>query len=196
MAKRIFILCGHPASTSLSRQFAELYGETAKSKGADVRLMHLHDMDFDPDFEFNRFDQAKPLEPDLQSVIDNLNWADHFVLCTPMWWGGLPARLKGLIDRAFLPGLVFDTRVKTGAMPKPMLSNISAHVIITADTPGFVMRLLFKNALLHQLRRQILGFIGIKPVRFLWLAQAGHAQKEQVERWLERVRELALQVRA
>lgn len=188
--KKILVLDGHPAQRSLSRQFAVLYAESAKKAGHDVRIHHISEYDFDMDFEFSKYSDAKPLEQDLEQFIADLKWADHFVLCTPMWWGGLPAKLKGLIDRSFLPGSVFDTKVKKGQMPKPMLKDITGRVIITSDTPGWVMSLLYRNALINQLKGQILGFVGIKPTKVVWCSGAGGANTEKINQWSERIERL------
>ena len=98
--KRIYILDGHPAETSISRSLAESYARSARAAGHDVRLTHLHDLDFDADYGFGGYKRHKPLEPGLEKVLEDLEWAEHVVLATPMWWGGLPAKLKGLVDRA------------------------------------------------------------------------------------------------
>ena len=95
--KRIFILDGHPAETSLSRTFAEVYATRARAAGHEVRMAHLHDMVFDMDFGQGGYDNWKPLEPVLDGVLSDIEWANHVVLAVPMWWGGLPAKLKGLI---------------------------------------------------------------------------------------------------
>ncbi|HBS48714.1 MAG TPA: flavodoxin family protein [Rhodobacteraceae bacterium] len=187
--RKIFVLDGHPGTRSLSRLFAETYAEAARAAGHDVRMMHLSELDFDADFGGGGYTNAKPLEPDLEAVMQAIEWSDHLVLTTPMWWGGLPARLKGLIDRAFLPGRSFDTR-NTGitGMPRPMLNGRSARVILTSDTPGWVMRLLYGRALVRQLRGQILGFVGFTPTRVTWFAQASHPKTGQIEHWTRRVR--------
>lgn len=159
-SKRIFVLDGHPAATSLSRGLAQAYADAARAAGHDVRLTHLAALDFDVDFGVARFKDAKPLEPTLAALRDDIDWCEHFVLATPMWWGGLPAKLKGLFDRVFLPGWAFDTRVKPGRMPKPMLQGRTARAFVTSDTPGWVMRLVYKNALIWKLKGQILRFVG------------------------------------
>lgn len=186
--KRIVILDGHPAKESLSRTFSEVYKNSAEEAGYVVRIHHLSEYDFDMDFEFSKYSQAKPLEPVLEKFIEDIKWCDHFVLCTPMWWGGLPAKLKGLIDRSFLPGSVFDTRVKKGQMPKPMLKDTTGRVIITSDTPDWIMKLFYRNALINQLRGQILGFIGVKPTKVMWCAGAGAAEKEKIDQWIRQVK--------
>lgn len=186
--KKIFILNGHPGENSLSRQFAETYATAAKDAGHDVRVSHLADLDFDDDFGQGNYENYKPLEPDLQKVLSDLEWSDHLVVSAPMWWGGLPARLKGLIDRTFLPGRTFDTK-KTGlgGMPTPMLSGRTARVILTSDTPGWIMRLLYRRALIWQLKGQIFGFVGFKPTRITWFAGASHPKPGLIDKWLRKI---------
>ncbi|WP_299878160.1 NAD(P)H-dependent oxidoreductase [uncultured Sulfitobacter sp.] len=187
-AKKIFVLNGHPGATSLSRAFAERYETAATRAGHDVRVTHLSDLDFDDDFGQGTYTDFKPLEPALQKLMADIAWSDHLVLTTPMWWGGLPARLKGLIDRAFVPGLAFDPRTpKLGGMPSPMLTGRSARVILTSDTPGWIMRLLYRRALIWQMRGQILGFVGFKPTRFTYFAGASHPKAGLVDRWIKKV---------
>lgn len=192
--KRIFIINGHPGQTSLSRHFAETYADAARQAGHDIRLTHLHDIQFDPDFEFGSYENWKPLEPQLESVLGNLEWAEHIVVATPMWWGSLPAKLKGLIDRAFLPGRTFDTRNTTAiGLPRPLLAGRTARVIVTSDTPGWFFRLAHGNAMLRQIRHQIFGLVGIKPTRTTHLSGASHPKPGQIDRWMQKVAALGQQ---
>lgn len=183
--KRILLIDGHPAERSLSRSLVERYAEAAQAAGHQVRVAHLHQLRFDADFGQAGYRQAKALEPDLQRLLDDLEWCEHLVLATPIWWGGLPARLKGLFDRALLPGRSFDTRNTTWlGMPKPLLAGRSARVLLTSDTPGWFLRLAYRNALIWQLRGQVLGFVGIKPARFTHFSGASEAKPATVTGWL------------
>lgn len=181
--KRILVLDGHPAETSISHQLTEKYVQSAQGKGHDVRLIRLHDLEFDMDYGFGGYKNRKPLEPDLEAFLDDLEWCEHFVVATPMWWGGLPAKLKGLIDRAFLPGRTFDTR--GGGLPKPLLGGRTAQVILTSDSPWWYFRLLHRP-LFWQLKKQILGFVGFKPVRVNHFAGASHPTQKQIDSWLQK----------
>ncbi len=185
--KRVFILNGHPGEVSLSRKLAETYADAAIAAGHEVRITHLHDLSFDIDFGYAGYSTTKPLEPALEKVLEDLEWSEHVVLTSPMWWGGLPAKLKGMIDRAFLPGRVFDTRVTKGGLPSPLLEGRSARVLLTSDTPGWFLRIVYKNALFWQLRKQILGFVGIKPARITHFSGASHAKPGVVDSWIGRV---------
>ena len=64
--KRIFVLDGHPAASSLTRSLAESYANAARGAGHQVRLTHLHDLEFDPDYGFGGYVNQKPLEPGLE----------------------------------------------------------------------------------------------------------------------------------
>ena len=190
MAKRVFILNGHPAQTSLNGTIAETYAQAAKDAGHDVRLSHLNNLDFDPDYGFGSYVESKPLEPALERMLSDIEWSEHFVIVSPMWWGGLPAKLKGAMDRAFLPGRAFDTRVPAGKMPKPMLGGRSGRVILTSDTPRWFLSLVYRSPMINQLRGHILHFIGIKPVRFTYFAGASHPKEGIVTKWIGKVRSL------
>lgn len=187
MAKRIFVLNGHPAQTSLNRLLAESYAKAARAAGHEVRLSHIDRLDFDPDYGFAGYAETKPLEPALAALLDDIEWAQHVVIVSPMWWGGLPAKLKGAIDRAFLPGRTFDTRVPAGKMPKPMLTGRTGRVILTSDTPRWLAALVYRSAMINQVRGHILKFVGIKPVRITWLSGASHPGEGTVAKWTRRI---------
>ncbi len=188
--KRIFILNAHPAATSLNRSLAETYADAARAAGHDVRLTHLNDLSFDADYGFSGYVNQKPLEPAIEEVLKNIEWSEHMVLTTPMWWGGLPGKLKGVFDRILLPGRAFSTRETNWlGFPSPMLAGRSGRVIMTSDTPGWFMRWIYHNAMIRQLRDQILGFVGIKPARITYFAGATHPKAGVVDRWVAQVRD-------
>ncbi len=192
--KKILILDGHPGETSLSRTFAETYAQAAQQQGHEVRMIHLSELQFDHDFGQGNYEEFKPLEPVLEDVLSDLEWSEHLVLTTPMWWGGLPAKLKGLIDRAFIPGRTFDTRNTTRiGFPSPMLTGRTARVILTSDTPGWFMRLIYRQAMIRQVRDQILGFVGFKPTKFTYFAGASDPKPGNVDRWISKVQQIGAQ---
>ena len=95
--KRIFILNGHPAAESLNRTLAETYADAASKAGHEVRLTHLHDLSFDPDYEFGGYKNQKPLEAGLEAVLADIEWSEHMVLTTPMWWGRFAGKTERLV---------------------------------------------------------------------------------------------------
>lgn len=184
MSRRILVADLHPARLSLSAGLAQAYRTGAEGAGHQVRTAKLSEMRFDPDFGQASFRAAPVLEPDLVTFRENLTWAEHVVLILPMWWGGLPAKTKGLFDRTFLPGYAFDPRQKRMGLPKPLLAGRSARLILTSDTPGWAFGLMYRSALRHQIQRQILGYVGIKPLRFTHFSPVEHSTDRVRTRWL------------
>ena len=192
--KKIFVLNGHPGKTSLCRSLAERYAAAAKAARHDVRVTHLSDLDFDMDYGLGGYSNTKPMEPCLEEVIQNIEWCQHLVTTAPLWWGGIPAKLKGLFDRALLPGRAFDTR-NTNAigMPAPMLTGRTVRLVMTADTPRWLLSLMYGNAILRQLKGQIFSFVGFKPMKTTWLSGTSHPKDTDVSKWMNKLEKLGAQ---
>lgn len=190
MSRRILLVTLHPARLSLSAGLAQAYRQGAGTAGHQLRSAALSEMQFDPDFGQADFRNAPALEDDLLRFRDDLLWAEHLVLFSPLWWGGLPAKAKGLIDRTFLPGFAFDPRIRRMGLPKPLLTGRSARLILTADTPGWAFRFLYRSALRHQMQRQILGYTGIAPMAFTLCAPVEHSTEAIRTSWLTKAEAL------
>src|SRR3990172_11834160 len=106
MAKKILIILGHPSRESFCNAIIENYAEGVSEGGGEVRKIYLGELKFDP-ILWNGYAKIQELEDDLKRVQEDIKWADHLVFVYPTWWGGMPALLKGLVDRAFLPGFAF-----------------------------------------------------------------------------------------
>lgn len=190
-ARKILILNGHPGETSLSKSLCDAYRRAAETAGHEVRLQDLSQMDFDMDFGDGGYASSKPLEPDLERFLTDLEWCDHVVMAAPLWWGAVPAKLKGLFDRALLPGRTFDTRnTNFVGIPAPLLTGKTARVLLTSDTPALLLWMFYGNAVKKFISRQILGFVGIKPTRFTTFAPATGAPETKVQSWLNQARVL------
>lgn len=184
MSRRILIADLHPARLSFSAALAQAYRDGAEAAGHQVRTARLSEMSFDPDFGQASFRNAPALEPDLESFRESLLWAEHVVLVSPMWWGGLPAKAKGLFDRTLLPGFAFDPRQRRMGLPKPLLAGRTGRLILTSDTPGWALWLMYARALKHQVQRQILSYVGLKPRGFTHFSPVEYSTPDLRARWL------------
>ena len=133
MSKRVLVILGHPGTHSFCSALADSYIAAAKDASHDVRVMRLGDLRFDPVLR-EGYQQVQALEPDLLQAQANIHWAEHLVLVYPIWWGGIPALLKGFFDRILLPGFAFQYR-EGKAFPAKLLKGRSAHLLVTMDTP-------------------------------------------------------------
>lgn len=181
MSAKIFTWVGHPAEQSLSHGLMDAYERGATSNGADIRRMNLHDMDFDPNLA-GGYKQRQELEACLQNWQENMLWCDHTCWAYPMWWAGMPAQMKGAIDRALLPGFAFAYHEK-GPLWDKLLKGRSADVIMTADTPNVFDRLTSGAPARKQVRIKTLGFVGIKPTKTHYFAPTNSAALNTIEKW-------------
>lgn len=180
---KIFIWVGHPRETSLSHAMADAYERGAREAGAETRRMNLHDMQFDPDLT-NGYHQRKDHEPCLTEWRENILWADHLCWAYPQWWGGMPAKMKGVLDRAFLPGFAMNYHTEDPWWDK-LLTGRSADVIITADAPEFFDKLAYGAPAQRQVKKMVLEFSGIKPVRTLQVGTVKTANEQKIQKWLK-----------
>ena len=183
--KKILIINGHPDASSFCGSIATQYAETAQSLGHCVQVLHLGDMYFETSLKA-AYKQIQPLEPDLARAWVLMKDSQHFVFVFPIWWGGMPALLKGFFDRILLPGKAFKYRPGTNRCDG-LLAGRSAEVITTMDTPPWYYRWVQFEPAHRQIRHMILRFCGIKPVRITALGAIRGADAQQLKNWLAQV---------
>jgi NAD(P)H dehydrogenase (quinone) len=189
MSKNITVILGHPDSNSYCGSLATAYAQAAEVAGHSVRFFKLGDIAFDPTLHHG-YSKRQELEPGLREIQDAITWANHLVFVYPTWWGSMPALLKGLFDRVFLPGYAFKYRDNSQFWDR-LLVGRSAHAIVTMDTPPWYYWLVYKMSGHNQMRRNILGFCGIKPVRITSLGPVRHASSAHREKWLQQIAQYA-----
>lgn len=160
---RIVIVVGHARQSTLCEALGEAYRRGAEAAGHEARLFVLSRMSFDPILH-QGFSKPQPLEPDLKAAQDAIGAADHLVLVFPLWFGTLPALLKGFIERVFQPGFAIEGSIKDGSY-RARLKGKSARIIMTMGMPGIIYRWYYGAHALKMLKRNILGFVGFSPVR-------------------------------
>lgn len=185
MPKNITVILGHPDSSSFCHALAEKYATSAQAAGHTVRLFKLGELAFDPVLRHG-YQQRQELEPALVEIREAILWAQHLVFVYPTWWGSMPAILKGLFDRIFLPGYAFQYR-KDSQWWDRLLAGRSAHAIVTMDTPPWYYRLVYSMPGHHQIKKTILEFCGIKPVRITSLGPIRQASAAQRSNWLLKI---------
>ncbi|MDR6368917.1 putative NADPH-quinone reductase [Chryseobacterium bernardetii] len=186
--KKIAIINGHPNKDSFNFGIAEAYRSGAIEAGAEVKEIVIRDLHFNPNLQFG-YQKRMELEPDLLKAWEVIQWADHLVWIHPVWWGGFPALMKGFIDRLFLPGMAYKYRENSVWWDK-LLKGKTAHIITTLDQPGWYYRLFFGRPSVNQLKKSILEYCGVKPVKLTYIGIIRNSKDEQRVQWLRKVKEL------
>ncbi len=186
---RVLILDGHPDEGRLVSTLLDHY---AKSLGLDatVRRIGVRDLTFDPNLR-RGYGADQAWEPGLRDAGAAIEACDHLVVGFPLWWGGEPASLKGLLDRVLLPGFAFRYR-KKGPFWDRLLAGRSADVIVTMDTPPWYLRAVYGDPVGRRWRRQVLGFCGFDPVRVFRFGPTRRGEaKKRIEGWQAQVAKAA-----
>lgn len=190
MAK-ILMIEGHPDPESFGAALAQAFAEGARAGGAEVTHLALGALDFDPVLRVgHRAEQT--LEPDLLAARVAIEAADHLVFEFPVWWGTLPALLKGFVDRVFLPGWAFRNTGR--ALPEGLLAGRSAGVLATMDSPWWWYRLKHGRAAHRGLIDATLNYVGIGKVWQRTVYQVRTLDAAGREAWLGKMRAHGTQV--
>ena len=153
-----------------------------------MRTIHIIDLQFNPNLQFG-YRKRTELEPDLLLAWEDIQWADHLVWVHPVWWGGLPALMKGFIDRLFLPGFAFQYRENSLLWDK-LLKGKSARIITTLDQPSWYYTLVYGKPSVNQLKRSTLQFCGISPVKVTYIGIIKTSGPIKRDKWLQKVKQL------
>jgi len=124
-AKKVLIVHAHPEPASLTRQLVEVAVQTLQGQRHEVLLSDLYAMQWKAVFDEHDFPERVDPErlsfvtesghsyssgrqvEDIASEQQKLLAADAVILLFPLWWFGMPAILKGWVDRVFAYGLAY-----------------------------------------------------------------------------------------
>ncbi|MGD9923137.1 MAG: NAD(P)H-dependent oxidoreductase [Pseudorhodoplanes sp.] len=179
----VAIVLGHPQRMTFCEALAEAYRRGAEGAGHTVHLFKLAEMNFEPILR-EGYREEQPLEPDLRVAYDALRASDHWVLIFPLWCGDMPAILKGFIERILQPDLI-RRQGTDNAMNWRIFERKSARIVMTMGMPVTIYRFWYGAHALKLLKRNILNFIGIAPVRETLLGMVPDVSDEKRFEWLK-----------
>jgi NAD(P)H dehydrogenase (quinone) len=182
----LLVVLGHPRDDSLCAALAAAFAEGAEAAGMRVRRIDLGDMRFDPVLRSARAGDQM-LEPDLVQAQRALQEARHVAWVYPVWWGTMPALLKGFLDRVFVSGFAYRYRQGSTQWDR-LLRGRSAELLVTMDAPPWYYRWFDRMPGHWQMRRTVLGFCGFAPVRIASYGAVRSASPRHIERWLDDAR--------
>lgn len=160
MSKKVLVLLGHPDKETYSGGVATAYEQAASEAGHEVKRVNLGELNFDPILH-KGYKVIQELEPDLLALQEDFLWADHIVLVYPNWWNTMPALLKGLFDRFWIPGFAFNFDKESKKLIK-RLKGKTSRVIVVAGTNSPFKTWWKYGDFTNEIQHSILEFAGIK----------------------------------
>ena len=176
---KVFIVYWHPEPKSFNAAMYRTASEALITAGHEVRSSNLHEMRFDPVSSRDNFTTIKypdflklqieemlatevnGFSMEIEVEIGKVECCDLMIWQFPLWWFGMPAMLKGWVDRVFAMGRVYggDRFYDAG-----VFRGKRAMLSLTTGGPDEAYRKgAFNgdiNAILRPIQRGMLQFVG------------------------------------
>jgi len=139
---RVLLVYCHPVPESFTAAVCATAKMALEAAGHDVDLIDLHGERFDPVMqaeERRAYHDIGAADHPLAGHVARLKAARALVFVYPTWWYGLPAMLKGWLDRVITPGVGFDLPDGPGPI-RPLLTHIEKIAIVsTCGAPRWLL---------------------------------------------------------
>jgi NAD(P)H dehydrogenase (quinone) len=134
--------------------------------GNEVKIRDLYKMKFNPVLSDEDFlsPASKTASYDIETEQKHVKWADHLIFVYPVWWGGMPAAMKGYIDRVFSEGFAYEY---VDGESKGLLSPRKGSTICTTGACSDEYRNVH-DAINLISREVIFDFVGIETCKQLF----------------------------
>jgi putative NADPH-quinone reductase len=131
---RTLVVYCHPRQGSFTEAVRDVVLDKLREAGAETRVHDLYAEGFDPvlsGHEHTIYEDEAVNQTPVQAQCDDLKWADTLIFVYPTWWYGLPAMIKGWLDRVLVPGVAFLMPDATHKDIRPGLTNITRLAVFT-----------------------------------------------------------------
>lgn len=130
--KALIVYC-NPNPESFGAHLRDVIIEELTGRGVEVRVTDLYAENFNPVMGLEEragYHTPGENEHPVSEHLANLRWCDTLVFVYPTWWFGVPAILKGWLDRVFVPHATFT--MPTAERPiGPGLTHIQKVAAVT-----------------------------------------------------------------
>ncbi len=169
---KALVVTAHPCADSFSHAAADRAVAGLQAAGHQVDTIDLSASGFTAAMSLDErvaYDTDDPiLDPQVAEHVALVQAAGIIVVVYPTWWSGLPAILKGWLERVLVPGVGFRFDEATGKV-RPGLTHIKRIVgVSTYGSPWYAVKLVNDNGrrIITRALRMSCGF----RVRTTWLA--------------------------
>lgn len=187
---RHLIIYAHPNENSLNHHLLNTVIETLQSQNQEIIVRDLYAIGFDPvlslaDMQGQRMGKVSE---DVQTEQDYISWAEQITFIYPIWWTGLPAIMKGYIDRVFSYGFAYryDQGIQKGLLKGKTTVIINTHGKSHEEYEQTGM----DKALSLTSDGGIFTYSGLDIIRHLYFDKADRASSENLESWKDQIRNL------
>lgn len=107
----VLLVIDHPNPASFTHAAAARFSRGAEAAGHSIEIADLHAEEFDPRWcraDIDAGEDGAVLPEDVRAEQVRIERCDALCLAFPLYWYGMPAMLKGWIDRVWTYGWAYD----------------------------------------------------------------------------------------
>lgn len=160
----ITIVFCHPQTQSFNHRILDAVTKALSDQGREYDVINLYGEHFNPVLDsagIELYEKGESDDPNVKKYGEALRNTTEIIFIFPIWWGTMPAILKGFIDKTFLKGIAFETTPE-GAM-MPCLSIDKTTIITTSEEDSEV----FGDFIMGYFTPMTLTTVGMNGVTWL-----------------------------
>lgn len=177
------IIYAHPNTASLNHLFKQTIEETLLQQNDEVVIRDLYQLNFDPVLSLEDIaGQRRGLVSEaIRKEQEYIAWAEVVTFIYPIWWTGMPAIMKGYIDRVFSYGFAYryDNGVQKGLLTGKAAYIINSHGKSKTEYQDIGM----DNALKLTSDKGVYTYCGFDIKQHFFFDRADRATAEIIEAW-------------
>ena len=188
--RKITIIDGDldPSKERLCNALAHYYSEEATANGHDVKRIKVCDLKFDTILSLTELRHGNPPD-DIMSAQKTINWCDHLFIALPLSKGYEAGRLTMFFEQVFKIRYNIAHQ-KTGHSEKFMKGK-STDIAVTVDMSTLPYRVFNRAQGIKKLKKNILDFCGINPVRVSYFGDATSTTPDSAVKMFRKIKCLA-----
>lgn len=187
---KYLILYAHPNPKSFNHAIMETVQAELQKAGKEVSVRDLYAQNFNPVLSANDLAgmMQGQLQPEVKAEQEFVSSAKVIVVIYPLWWSGMPAILKGYIDRVFTEGFAYSI---VGPDLKGLLQGRKVLLITTTGAPQEMYEAsgMFKS-MAQTTGEGIFLFAGMELIEHKYLCAIPYLTDEDRKKMLEEVKGL------
>ncbi|MEI6835282.1 MAG: NAD(P)H-dependent oxidoreductase [Candidatus Falkowbacteria bacterium] len=162
---KTLIIYAHPTHLGHHGYFLEELKIVLNNKKIDYEILDLYALNYDPILraEELNFSPDHKISEITKNYQEKVTAADNLIFIYPTWWQGVPAILKGFIDRTFAAGFAFKYQNK---MPKGLLTGKRAAVFSATGAAKIVNKFIVGDKGMKMMLNNVLRFCGFEAKGF------------------------------
>ena len=182
------IIYSHPNKESLNHHLLQTVVDALQTGEHTVEIRDLYQLVFNPvlSLEDLQGQRRGEVTADVKAEHEYLLWAEHVTFIYPIWWTGMPAIMKGYIDRVLSYGFAYryDQGVQKGLLTGRATTIINTHGKSVAEYQSIGM----DKALALTSDKGIFTYCGLEINRHFFFDKADRALAERVLEWEKEIK--------